>query len=424
MTSDTPDSLWRATCRETVAAPPLDADCSADLAVIGGGFTGCSAALRAAQAGASVCLLEAAEIGHGGSGRNVGLVNAGLWLTPDKVVAAMGEAAGRRLLDVLAGGPDAVFRRIEALGIDCEPTRAGTLHVAHAPAGLRALQDRLRQGNRLGAPLRLLAADEARRRIGAAGVLGALFDPRAGTIQPLAYCRGLARAARKAGARIHAASPVSALAREGGAWRLASNGHRVTARAVLLATNAYHLGLAAPARPAFVPVGFSQFATDPLDDALRARILPRGEGCWDTAQVMNSYRVDGAGRLIVGTLGSVGAVTGRAHAGHARRLLRRLFPEAADVPFRHVWQGRIAMTSDHVPKLVAFGPDALACFGYSGRGIAPGTVFGAASADALLGGDPGDLPVPVVSDYAERFAGPRAAFYEAGAALVHALRRG
>ncbi|MBM3567041.1 MAG: FAD-binding oxidoreductase, partial [Alphaproteobacteria bacterium] len=123
-------NLWDATGGADLDAPRLDGDIAADAAIIGGGFTGCSAALYLASKGARVCLLEAGAVGHGGSGRNVGLVNAGLWLPPEDVERAMGRAAGRRLNDALAAGPDLVFSLIETHRIVCDARRAGTLHVA------------------------------------------------------------------------------------------------------------------------------------------------------------------------------------------------------------------------------------------------------------------------------------------------------
>jgi len=417
-------SLWSATCREEAGAIALDRDLDVDLAIVGGGFTGCSAALEAARLGASVALLEAHDIGHGGSGRNVGLVNAGLWLPPDDIAAALGQEAGERLVATLSEAPSRVFDLIERHAIDCEPRRAGTLHCAHAPSGARDLENRFRQGNRSGAPLTLLDADETRARTGAKGLHGALFDPRAGTINPLAYCRGLARAACEAGARLFAPAPVTRLERQSDCWVLSANGQTVRTNALLIATNAYHEGLEGPHAPRFVPFSFSQYATGPLPDAVRSDILPGGEGCWDTATAMTSFRLDAEGRLIVGSVGNREGVGGRIHTAHARRMVRSLFPAAGKEPFRHAWHGTIAMTGDHLPKLLAFGPNALTSFGYSGRGIAPGTVFGAAAARALVTGDVDSLPMRPVTAHAEHFARTRAFTCEFGAALIHAFGPG
>jgi len=411
--------LWAQTCAEAVEAPPLDGDAQADLVVIGGGFSGCSAALHAAQAGAEVRLIEAEDFGHGGSGRNVGLVNAGLWLPPDDIRAHMGQAAGDRLVTALAGAPDLVFSLIEEHGIACEPVRGGTLHCAHSAAGLTDLRRRHAQLSAGGAPVELLERDAAVPRIGSAAFHGALYDPRAGTVQPLAYARGLARAAAEAGAHLHARSAARSVRREDGLWRVETPGGTVRAPRLLLATNAYHRGCAGLPAPDYTTVNFFQLATAPLPEGLRADILPGGEGCWDTGLIMTSFRLDAAGRLVIGGMGDLGHPGAGLHRGWAARKLARLFPALAGQPFEVAWCGRIAMTADHLPKVRRLGAGALSVFGYSGRGIGPGTLFGRDLAAALLSGDDSRLPVPVIDSYGERFTGVREAFFETGAVLTH-----
>lgn len=413
--------LWEATCAERVHAPALDEDAHADLVIVGGGFTGCAAALEAASDGAKVRLLEARTIGHGGSGRNVGLVNAGLWLAPEAVAIALGRTEGERLLEILGAGPERVFSLIARHSIDCEATRRGTLHCAHSAQGLADLRERQRQLRDRGAPVELLTAQETERRTGSARFHGALFDPRAGTIQPLAYCRGLARAAADAGARLHSASPVLTVEREGEAWRVRTARGTVTAAALLVASNAYHVAPEGGPVPQFVAMHYFQLATKPLDAAARGRILAGGEGCWDTAMVMSSFRLDRAGRLIVGAIGDLGGPGGPLHRNWARRKVRRLFPWLGERRFTHEICGRIAVTGDHVPKIVEFGRNAFAVFGYSGRGIAPGTTFGMLAASALLHGDAGRLPIAPVPAHRERFRSARQAWYEFGATLAHAV---
>jgi glycine/D-amino acid oxidase-like deaminating enzyme len=429
LTSDLPGAgtagnLWRVTCRETAEAPPLEGETTADLLVVGGGFTGCAAALRAAELGARVCLIEAGTPGEGGSGRNVGLVNAGLWLPPEGVSAALGAEAGARLTQILGAAPDLVFGLIERHAIACEPVRAGTLHLAHSAAGLRDLRERHRQLAALGAPVTLLGPEETARRTGTSAYRGALHDARAGTVQPLALCLGLARAAAAAGARLHAASPALELraagAGVGAGWEAVTPMGRVRAGALLLATNAYHSAAAGTPAPQSVPVHYFQLATAPLPEALRAGLLPGGEGCWDTAPVMSSFRTDAAGRLVLGAIGRLDHAAGGVHRAWARRMLARLFPALAGRPLCHAWFGRIAMTGDHVPKILELGPRGLACFGYSGRGIGPGITFGTRAAEALLSNHDEALPLRPIPAHVERLAPLRAAAIETGAILAHA----
>ena len=414
-------NLWHATAGLPVAAPALDGDVATDVVIVGGGFTGCSAALHLAEAGASVRLVEAQEIGHGGSGRNVGLVNAGLWLAPDDVEAALGTGAGARLNAILADGPRTVFDLIEKHGIDCEATRTGTLHCAHSQAGLKTLRSRFDQLASRGAPVEMLPAAATATATGARGFHGALLDRRAGTIQPLAYARGLARAAREAGADLHEHSPVLTLARETGGWRVRTPGGSVLASVLIVATNAYHAFLALDPAEQFVPVHYFQFATEPLEPAALASILPGRQGCWDTATVMSSFRRDAAGRLIVGGIGSLEAAGASIHHDWASRKLGKLFPQLGRRAFAHGWCGRIAMMSDHIPKVVSLGPRAVCISGYSGRGIAPGTVFGRACAAFAAGEGEAAFPVPVTPPGRERFRTLKGAWYEAGATAFHLM---
>ena len=416
-------SLWRATAQEHVETSPLAGDETADLVVIGGGYTGCSAALHAALKGMSVRLLEAETIGHGGSGRNVGLVNAGLWTPPEGIAEILGEEAGARLSTVLASAPDLVFSLIDRHAIECESIRSGTLHCAHSPAGLNDLRERYRQLSAQGAPVKLLSAQETAQRTGSDQFHGALHDARAGTIQPLAYCRGLARAAQTAGAHLHEQSRVASVSSDGNSWRVETKQGVVTAKHLLLATNAYFDGLKGIAPPQSIPLCFFQMATAPLGHNVRHKILQGGEGGWDTAAVMSSFRKDRAGRVIIGAMGSLDAFGGVLHRGWARRKLRALFPEAGDQPFEHAWFGKIAMTGDHLPKILRIGPNGYAVFGYSGRGIGPGTVFGRAVAEAFTGAGEDAFPVEARDAHTERFTGLKRRFYALGATLAHAIGR-
>lgn len=415
MNAALPDSIWSETAPDHGPWPTLTESICVDAIVIGGGFTGVSAAYHLATGGASVALLEAQSIGYGGSGRNVGLVNAGLWTPPDQVEQKIGKDIGGRLNDILADGPEVVFDLIERNQIQCEATRQGTLHCAHSPAGLKDIEQRYAQQKARGAPVKILDATETARRTGSPSFLGSLWDARAGTIQPLAYVRGLAKAATANGAQIFEGSSAVSIVENAQGWTVRTAQGELRAPRLIQATNAY--GVDAAADNAIVPAHYFQLATEPLPEELRQSILSGGDGCWDTALIMSSFRMDQSGRLIFGALGNLDSFGGPLHRGWVRRKLKRLFPQLDGVRFEQKWTGRIAMTGTYLPRIERRGKSGISIFGYSGRGISPGTMFGRAAAEWVLG--TGELPLPITEPQTEPFAAVKGLYYETGAALTH-----
>ena len=417
--------LWEASAPPAPASVPLRGRIAVDVAVIGAGFTGLSAALHVAEGGRSVAVLEASEIGFGASGRNVGLVNAGLWVMPEQLPQRLGATRGARLLQTLGDAPSAVFDLIARHGIECEAVRHGTLHCAVGSRGQASLRERAAQWGRLGAPVRLLDTAETATRTGTSAYAGALLDLRAGTIQPLAYARGLARAAIGAGAAVHASSPVVAIEDLGGGWRLKTrDGGVVDATWVVVASNA----TAIPGGPwpelagELVRMPYFNMATAPLPPSLRNTILPGGEGAWDTRTVLSSFRLDQAGRLVFGSIGALRGPGHAIHRGWGRRALARLFPPLRGIDFEHEWYGWIGTTADALPRFHQLARNVVSFSGYNGRGIGPGTVFGRELARLVLGEvdvDGLSLPDSVIASIALKPV--REAFYEAGAQVVHAV---
>ena len=167
-------NLWTHSASPAPATSSLSGDTTCQVAIIGGGFTGLSTALHLAEAGIDCVVLEANDIGFGGSGRNVGLVNAGMWMRPDDIVAAAGEKVGNRLVSELGDGPAYVFDLIAKHAIDCEAVHNGTLHLAVGDAGIREVETRAAQWQKRGAPVEALSATQAADLTGAK-VSGANF---------------------------------------------------------------------------------------------------------------------------------------------------------------------------------------------------------------------------------------------------------
>ena len=295
-------SLWDQSAEEPRFSYPPEGEIDTDLAIVGGGFTGLSTALHAAEKGLGCHVLEAKQIGYGGSGRNVGLVNAGLWLPPQDIQAEIGKERGAEFVRVLGEMPAYVFALIERHQIRCEATQSGTIHAAHAPSGYNDLARRAEEWQRLGAPVDLLNAAEASEKIGSDRFHGGLLDRRAGTINPMGYVRGLARAAVNAGAKISTGVTVTSLRRQGDGWRLETSGPAVRARRVVLATNAYTDKLWPGLQKTFTMIHYFQFATEPLGEQA-AHILPERQGLWDTGTIMFSLRRDQSDRILIGSMG-------------------------------------------------------------------------------------------------------------------------
>ncbi|MGO2233782.1 MAG: NAD(P)/FAD-dependent oxidoreductase [Marinomonas sp.] len=408
------NSLWRASSPDAPVLAPLEGRVDVEVVIVGAGFTGLSAALHLAKFGISVAVVEAQEVGFGGSGRNVGLANAGVWLEPDQLDKTIGAEAGSIMYKALAAAPDFVYGLIKEYDIQCEPVRNGTLHAGVGKTGLAQLQRRCEQMQKRGAPVQLLDAAEAQARIGSSKFNSALFDPRAGTIQPLAYARGLAHAALKEGAKLFDQSPVNKIEPAEGGWVLHTEKGQVHAEKVILATNAYsEFGVKEQARK-FVPIFYSQLATKPLSDAQLASVLPNKEGVWDTCTVMSSFRLDKQGRLVFGGMGGEGSVL----SNWATQRVTELFPILSKVEWDYCWTGKIAYSEDHLPHCQQLQKGLFSVAGYSGRGIGPGTVVGAELAEWLSGRRESlSIPTTVLRDIS--FRELKRLFYEVGAHTYH-----
>ncbi len=371
-----PLTAYSATALEPPETPPLRGHHAADLCVIGGGYTGLSTALHAAEAGARVILLEANEIGWGASGRNFGQVVPYLKHEPADALSTLGETWGRRMVEAAAAGPELVFGLIERHRMACEAQRNGLLFAAHAPAALTRLAARAAFWRDRGNPIAILGPTETHDAIGGGRYWGAALERRGGTLNALGYARGLARAAQAAGARLCTRSRATALKHDGARWRAETAVGSVFAAAVVIATNAYTDGLWPGLSRTIVPVRAYQLFTRPLSENLRRSILPGGQALTDTRRMISGVRLHADGSLHLSGYGAPFGPEARPDYVGATARLRALFPQFGEIAWAGHWSGWIAMTADEFPKFSEPAPGLLSGLGYSGRGIALGTVMG------------------------------------------------
>ncbi|KLU26244.1 FAD-dependent oxidoreductase [Caballeronia mineralivorans PML1(12)] len=392
-----PPSLWAATAEPAVDTPPLDASVKTDVLIVGAGYTGLSSALHLAAHGVKVCVIDANEPGWGASGRNGGQVIPGLKYDPDELIRRYGPRDGETLAQIAGNAADTVFDLIERHHIQCDATRNGWIQPTHSNKLLGTLHARARQWEARGAPVELLDRSQVSKRLGTAAFVGGWIDKRAGSVQPLSYARGLARAAKAAGVAIHGATRAAALERGPSGWRVrCAGGNVVDAKQVLLATNGYTDALWPGLAQSVIAANSFIVATRPLPADINATILPGREVASDSRRLLLYFRKDAAGRLLMGGRGPFSDPRSATDWAHLERAARLMYPQLEGIEYEYRWAGRIAITRDFLPHVHTPAEGLTIALGYNGRGIAMATTLGKHLA-AFMSGAAQGLPVPPTS---------------------------
>ncbi len=393
-------SLWAASSAVApFAGARLDREIDVDIAIVGGGFTGLSAALHAAELGRSVCVLEAETVGFGASGRNGGQVNPGLKHDEATLAARFGES-GRGLYRLGQEGPDFLAELIARKRLDCRFERNGLFRLAHNEVALRTVREAAAALRKTGVAAEDLDAAAVAARVGTDRYPGGLYDPRGASVHPLDLSQELARAAEAAGAAIFTQSPALTLQRSGDGWRIATPAGAARARKVLVATNAYSDGLVPELAHSLLPVNSFQIATEPLG-ALGETILPGRQAVYDSRRLVLYFRKSPDGRLMIGgraSFSSSRTTSGKvADYSALRGVLGGIFPQLADAPIAYSWTGLVGITLDYLPHYHALPDDLHVMVGYNGRGVALSHRAGAWLGRKLAGSpEPFEIPsVPI-----------------------------
>lgn len=390
-----PPRVYLDTAPSPPPTTPLHRSTNVDVAIIGAGFTGLSTALHLAEAGISVMVLEAKQIGWGASGRAFGQVVPYLKRGHEAILRQYGRD-GQHIVDAVGMGPQLVFELIDKHGMDIWTQRSGLLFAAHSPSGRRDLEERTAYWQQRDAPVEMLYGDSCADYIGSPLYSAASLDRRGGNLNPLAYARGLARAAIAAGATVHTDTRVTALRRNGALWLIEAGPHDVVADTVIIATNAYGHDLFPGLRESIIPVRGYGFVTDPLSSNQHRSILPDRQSLTDTRHLFSGVRVLPDGRLHAS---AYGPLFGPDRAADWRRVaarICRLYPHLGPVRWSEGWSGWVAMTIDQFPHLHELAPGVFAALGCNGRGIAVATMLGRDLAALVSVGTDAATVFPVV----------------------------
>ncbi|EAU41371.1 OXIDOREDUCTASE [Fulvimarina pelagi HTCC2506] len=362
--------------------PALRESLDVDVLVVGGGFTGLSAALNLAKTGAKVVLLEAHRFGDGASGRNGGQIGTGQRLWPDELEPEIGFEKSLALFRLAEEAKASLFEFLDVNQIDVD-LRYGQLAVAHKKRYLADFRSQVEAlTERYAYPhASFMDREETIARLGTNRFFGGIRDTGTAHLNPLKLVVGTASAAANAGARLFETSPVERLEHRGNRHIARTATGTVTAPNVLLATNAYGHDLS-PALDAHVmPIGSFIGATEPLEDET---ILPGGECCHDSRFVVRYFRRSRDNRLLFGGREAYTSATGDI-ARHIEKQIAEVYPQLEGVRLTHAWGGHVAITMKRMPFVETSRNGLTAIGGFSGHGVMLANFAGRLYAERLAG---------------------------------------
>ncbi|WP_068301790.1 FAD-binding oxidoreductase [Pararhodobacter sp. CCB-MM2] len=380
-----PESWYAASAEALPPFPAAQGALSCDVCVIGGGFTGLSAALHLAERGYDVILLEAQRVGFGASGRNGGQGGTGQRLGQAALGGVVGKTAARALWD-LSLESVALTRELAAKHAPEAGYAPGIIHAAHKPRYVPEFHD---YAEKLARDydyheIRPLNRDEMREMVGSPCYHGGDIDMGGGHLHPLRYALGLARAARAAGVRIYEQSRVTAVTKADPA-RVETEAAQITARFVAMGLNGYMGRLEPSVAARVMPINNFIAATRPMSDAERAGIILGDHAVADSKFVINYFRFSQDNRLLFGGGESYGYQFPQDIAAKVRKPMEEIFPQLKGIEITHAWGGTLGIAFNRMPHFARLAGNVLTASGFSGHGVAMGTLGGKLMAEAIAG---------------------------------------
>ncbi|HEV2505712.1 MAG TPA: FAD-binding oxidoreductase [Mesorhizobium sp.] len=364
--------------------PALDGDRQADVVIIGGGFTGLSAAVHLAKAGTDVVLIESYRFGDGASGRNGGQMGTGQRAWAEELEGEYGLTRARALFDLAEEAKAHLLDFSAANGIEID-YMPGQLSVAHKPRYVDDYKAHAEiMATRFDYPhIKFMDARETAERLGSTLYYGGSRDTGTGHIHPLKLVIGTARAAASAGAHVFENTQATNISAQGGKVKVTTARGTITADKCLLAANAYGGDLEPVSASHIMPIGSFIGATVPLGDELK--VLPGGESVDDSRFVVRYFRKSKDNRLLFGGREVYAVNDPKDIQIHIRKQITEIYPALKDVEITHGWGGYVGITVPRKPFVREVMPNVLSIGGYSGHGVMLSNFFGKLYAETVSG---------------------------------------